>query len=480
MTTKLIITNTRSRLENLPLDIARELVDVLSFQVPNFWFSGAFKSGKWDGYQRFFDRPRNVFPTGLLPIVVEILKKHKVKCIVTDTREHISPSILPEDYRMMSNKTLRDYQTQAANNLLSHKLLNIPFLRGVINIATNGGKTVIAEAIIDQILPCMKSDDRLLFLTHSKEIGYQAAESISQDLGVSVGFIGDGKWDEQLITVALIPTIYKQMKSKQCKELLSHTIGFIADEVHHASSDTWYSTLLKLENAYIRIGLTGTVDKTDEIKEHKLYAVTGNILTKISNEFLIKNGYSAKPKCLFTFIREPELSKKSYEECYTEGIVNNMLRNQTITKIIERERKLDANILILVERTEHGNLLYDLIKDMPDVGNVQFTHGECSTKFRKQVLKDLKDNKVQVLIATAVLDEGVDADNINSVIYARGMKSSRKQLQGIGRGLRKKKDGSGLTYYDFIDDTCEYLLEHSLQRYETVKKEGFEITKLEV
>jgi superfamily II DNA or RNA helicase len=85
-----------------------------------------------------------------------------------------------------------------------------------------------------------------------------------------------------------------------------------------------------------------------------------------------------------------------------------------------------------------------------------------------------------VVIATSILDEGINVDNINAIIYARGMKSSRKILQGIGRGLRKKKDDSCLAFYDFLDYTNSYLTEHTLNRYEVMKNEGFDIIKLEL
>ena len=81
-----------------------------------------------------------------------------------------------------------------------------------------------------------------------------------------------------------------------------------------------------------------------------------------------------------------------------------------------------------------------------------------------------------VLIATTILDEGVDVPNINAMIYARGGKSIRKLLQGVGRGLRKKADGSNLRIYDFIDNTAYVLIKQSQQRLEILQKEKF-VTK---
>ena len=76
-------------------------------------------------------------------------------------------------------------------------------------------------------------------------------------------------------------------------------------------------------------------------------------------------------------------------------------------------------------------------------------------------------------------DSSTPSSNI-AVIYARGMKSTRKLLQGLGRGLRKKSDGSKLRFYDFIDDTNTTLLSHSLNRYQVLKAEKFTIKTLTI
>ena len=96
------------------------------------------------------------------------------------------------------------------------------------------------------------------------------------------------------------------------------------------------------------------------------------------------------------------------------------------------------------------------------------------------MLNNTKNNNIDVLISTSVLDEGVDISGINAIIYARGMVSSRKLLQGIGRGLRKKSDGSRLRFYDFIDNMHSSLLQHSLNRYHTLKNEKFDIKMIEL
>ena len=131
-----------------------------------------------------------------------------------------------------------------------------------------------------------------------------------------------------------------------------------------------------------------------------------------------------------------------------------------------------------MEHIEHGEIIEDELKRLNK--QVFFTNGTLTSEKRQELLDNLKTGNIDVLISTAILDEGVDVSNINAVIYARGMKSSRKLLQGIGRGLRKKEDGSKLRFYDFIDDMNSILLLHSQQRYQTLKGEKFVIKSLDI
>lgn len=474
--TNIIVTTKQTRIENLDSKLAIELSRELSFRDKNYWFIQQ-KTG-WDGYVKFFTRPGNTFKTGLLPLVLKILDDHNTKYQILDKRENYF-SLEQMDTNKVSKKELREYQIDTINRVASNTTGGVPFLRGVVNIATNGGKTVVAEAVIQQILSKLDDNHKLLFVTHSKEIAYQTKSSIEEDLKIDVGFIGDGKWNEAPVSVALVPTLYKNIKKPKFKALVNDTVGFIADEVHHAKSSSWYSVLDRFIKADLRLGLTGTIGN-NAINEHKLYAVTGPIIIKISNEYLIEHGFSARPVCYYIEITNPDdIEDLDYQEAYTEGIVLNSYRNDTVTKIVQRELEKKSNILIFVERLEHGEIIENLLKET-NINSVEFTNGQKSTEFRNKVLKDIKSGTLRVLISTSVLDEGIDVDNINSVIYARGMEAPRKILQGIGRGLRKKKDNSGLTFYDFLDYTNDYLIKHTKNRFLTIKEEGFEIKKLDM
>lgn len=479
----IIVENVRCKLTGVSAQITNLLSKELSVKVPNYWFSPKFKAGQWDGTQKFFLRPANTFPTGLLPTVIGFLKENfEISPQLIDKRMGIDKYTLKEiseNYEISDTKIARDYQIDTINKLIKNEVSGLPFIRGIVNIATNGGKTAIAIGFMKELYPrLVESNTTFLFVTHSKEIAVQAKKSIETDLNIPVGFIGDGKWELERVTIAIVTTLYRRMKTPEFKELVDTTIGFVADECHHSSSTSWYEVFNTFTNASIRIGLTGTVDKSNPVNEMRLYACTGNIINKISNEYLINNGFSAKPICILFTVSSPELEDEDYSEAYTLGIVESQERLDCITKICEKETASKNTVLILVEHIEHGTLIKEELEKLNK--QVFFTNGTLSSDERQKLLDDLKDNKIDVLISTAILDEGVDVSNINAIIYARGMKSSRKLLQGIGRGLRKKADGSKLRFYDFIDDMNTTLLSHSLNRYEVLKHEKFVVKMMSI
>jgi superfamily II DNA or RNA helicase len=266
-------------------------------------------------------------------------------------------------------------------------------------------------------------------------------------------------------------------KHQQVLDFLASAYCFIGDEVHHASSTSWYDTLMLCKNAVYRIGLTGTIDWKDEVNVLRLLGCMENTVTRISNDFLIKRGYSAKPTIYLETIRTPVIpASASWQEAYKAGIVENKYRNSLIVNRVKERYEDGKGCLVIVNHVKHGETLKEMLEDLGV--ECEFTNGQRDSEDRINILSDMKTGRLKVLIATAILDEGVDISGINCLWMAAGMKSFRQVLQRVGRGLRKKDDGSGLEVYDFLDLHNPHLAGHTQQRYEYYKAEGFDIKKM--
>ncbi len=85
----------------------------------------------------------------------------------------------------------------------------------------------------------------------------------------------------------------------------------------------------------------------------------------------------------------------------------------------------------------------------------------------------MKSGVLDGIIASTIFDEGIDLPNIQTVILAGGGKSEIKNLQRLGRGLRKTTGKVSLKLVDFIDTGSKTLKKHSEIRKGIWEEQGF-------
>jgi superfamily II DNA or RNA helicase len=350
---------------------------------------------------------------------------------------------------MLNGITLRDYQLEAILKLLDHK-------RGVAKMATNAGKTEVMAGIIKAL-----GVPNTLIIVSSKELLHQTADRFETRLGIKVGKIGDGLWQPEIVTVAMVQTLYSRLENVWLENQL-----LMVDECHHASSNRMLDVLNKISGPY-RFGFSGTPLKHEVLADMKLISATGRLLCEVTNSQLIEQGFSATPYVHLTTITNGAEDKfdAKYQQAYKDMIVDNEYRNLLVA---DKAKISEGIVLVLVNQISHGHILNKLIP-----GSV-FVHGSHDTEYRSGILEKMRSGGKGVFIASPIFDEGVDVPAIDTIILACGGKSHIKLLQRIGRGMRKKGNGNVLMIHDFIDDTNKYLLKHSEERIDTYVAEGFE------
>ena len=93
-----------------------------------------------------------------------------------------------------------------------------------------------------------------------------------------------------------------------------------------------------------------------------------------------------------------------------------------------------------------------------------------------QAIKDLRQGKIDGVIASTIWDQGVDIPEIRTLIMAGGGKSLVRNLQRLGRGLRIAEGKTSLEVYDFYDNSTRWLRNHSSERKKLWDSEGFNVT----
>jgi superfamily II DNA or RNA helicase len=345
--------------------------------------------------------------------------------------------------------------------------------RGIAKLATGAGKTEIAIAITKALnIPT-------LFLTHRVNLLYQTAKRYIArvpELKGRVSVIGDGNYETNFITIATVQTLYNlvQKDREQAIFELSPFQLLIIDEAHHSGASQFYETANCCVNAYFRLALTATPFMGTQVESMYLKGITGDIFDTVSAGFLVEKGVLARPFFKFIRVDKPDNLKKlsSWHDIYNNGIVNNEYRNNLIVSKIAELKKY--NILCIVDRVKHGQILKAKMKEKGI--RAKFLNGSHAYDQRTKALDDLSKGKINAIIATNIFDEGIDVNDINCIVLAAGNKSAPAIYQRTGRAMRKKEADNYALVIDFVDTTHEKLLEHSTQRYRTVKNEsGFVI-----
>ena len=447
--------------------------DATSFPVKDAHFTPQFQRGLWDGRKHLMRRPSNRFPAGLVSSVVRVLRDEGYK-VRADDKRTLPHQADTSDERLVLKPEgfkLRDYQLDCIRSACRAGT-------GIIQVATNGGKTEIACGITK----AFGSEVRTLFLVRGIELLEQTRERFAIRLGIpieEIGKVGDSHFElGEWITVATPDTLYNRLKADEAWEAFNDMDMVFADECHQVASDTFYKVLFAVK-ASLRFGLSGTpLDRSDG-QDLKLIAQTGPVIYQVTNKFLIDHGYSVPVDITFLRVTEPELSgSMPYHEAYDAGVVDNVSRNKKVCGIVEQLVREGRQVLILVQRIRHGEILDDMLWSTSKNEHLphQFISGKEKSEVRRQALTDFKEGELPVLIATRILDQGIDVPRIDALVIAGGNKARIGALQRIGRGLRTGGEFDTLQVYDFLDLTQRHLTKHSQARFKIYQgEEAFNI-----
>ena len=271
--------------------------------------------------------------------------------------------------------------------------------------------------------------------------------------------------------------------------------GVVCDEAHSAGAISYWNVFQYMTNARLRIGMTGTLDKSKKIHMQRIKSILGNPIISVTNKQMIDRGVSAKPHIRMVPIDQPTnleqqigaiAQKKGivggstsdlmmYQLAYQLGVVQNSYRNSIIAQLANATaEQLDKQAgLIIVNSIEHGeNICKELDKLDADY---LFIQGKDDTETREKALTKVRNGELKILIGTKIIDTGIDVDRFKALILCSSGKSYISLLQRIGRILRMRKDKKEVIVFDLLVKTSEILYKHGKQRIRYYKEQGFDV-----
>ena len=224
--------------------------------------------------------------------------------------------------------------------------------------------------------------------------------------------------------------------------------------------------------AEYRFGLAGTMPG-EPIEVARICAATDReILYQSTNEELISEGWSAFPTIELQPLQYMP-NYGSYYQAYDSMIRYNKSYAKIVADEVENWHRDGKTTLVIVDRIAQGRDIENFLR-CKDI-KVYFLHGNLSGDFRADIFQKMRDGRVSVVIASSIVDEGIDIPAIQVLVLAAGGKTWGRQLQRVGRALRRKSGENRVTIIDFIHNGNRYLEEHSLGRVELYKQQGFEV-----
>ena len=375
---------------------------------------------------------------------------------------------------------LRDYQREALDAWLKSGK------RGVIVLPTGAGKTSVAlKAIAVLSVPT-------LIVVPTIDLMSQWASAIREKLGVEPGMVGGGRDEKKGITVTTYDSAYSR-----AEEMGNRFALLVFDEVHHLPSEG-YSMMAKLFAAPYRMGLTATPERDDG--RHAIYPeIVGPIVYrkgvkdlagKYVADFEVRKVYvSLLPeereryeelrKKLKGFLEKRKLSMKSLEDferlvklaakdreareallAWHESVrlaVNSRAKVEKLRELLEEFR--GEKVLVFTRDTQ---LAYEISREFL----VPVITYKTDKDEREEILRKFRDGVYRVLVASTVLDEGVDVPDASVAVVLGGYGTRRQFVQRLGRVLRGKEGKKAVFIEIVTKGTVDYRLSKKRGRIE--------------
>jgi superfamily II DNA or RNA helicase len=463
--------------------IHKELSEHFQFEVPGAKFMPQYKKKVWDGKIRLYSPGTGEIYVGLYDYLLEYLDQRGYEYAIKDSKffgipneeeEYVSPESVASFVRSLGLPfKIRDYQLKALFTAIKQR-------RKLLLSPTGSGKSLIIYGLVRwhikaerEILIIVPTVSLVSQLTQDfKDYGWKADHYVHQIMG------GKERYVEAPVVISTWQSIYKEPK-----KFFERFDVIIGDEAHLYKAKSLSGILNKCHDARYRIGLTGTLDGmySHQLVLEGLFGRCDRVTTTVD---LMKKGQLTplKVKCLL--LQHGHVPFDTYQQ-EMDYIVSHPKRNNLICNLAE---DIGGNTLILFNYIEkHGDPLWEMLNTKVSKDRkIFFIHGGVDAVEREEARKICELEKDAIILASyGTFSTGINIRNLHNVIFASPSKSRVRNLQSIGRVLRKGDNKAQAVLYDIADDCSRgnrhnYTLRHLIERLKIYEEEKFdyEITKV--
>jgi len=455
--------------------IHQELSEYFTFEVPGAKFMPQYRSKYWDGKIRLYSNHNGEIYVGLLDKLISWAKKceytvefknNKFYGSPFEENEMISVEGVSDYMKSISRHEPRDYQVNAVYDALRYnrKLLISP---------TASGKSLMIYSIVRYFV---EKEHNILLIVPTTSLVEQMYKDF-EDYGWNSEeychkiYSGKEKSTNKNVIITTWQSIYNLPRS-----FFENFDVVIGDEAHQFKSKSLVGIMTKMDNTKYRFGFTGTLDGS---QTHKwvLEGLFGPSYKVTQTQELIEKGYLSKLQIKVLILKHNEHQFDEYEE-EIQYLITHDKRNKFIKNL---SLDLKGNTLILYSRVEtHGQPLYEMINNSAAKDRkIFFVYGGVDAEEREKVREITEKENDSIIVASyGTFSTGINIKNLHNIIFASPSKSRVRNLQSIGRVLRKGENKSKAVLYDIADDITykskkNYTLNHLIERIKIYNEEKF-------
>ncbi len=397
-------------------------------------------------------------PRGTYEYLENLCKANNIKIIKTDKR------FKGKKIDVTFTGTLREEQQKALENLLKYD-------NGILCAPTGFGKTVIGCKLIDN------RKVNTLILVNKIQLLNQWKDRIKEFLNVEeVGEISSKK--KKLTNIIDVASIKSLWNNGEVLNIAKNYGMIIIDECHHTAAYT-FEQAINTGNAKYVYGISATPERENghtpiitmqcgDIR-YKVDSLKFNKELNIPMKVIIRKSHLS-----FT---DPNIDNYELNEI-NDLIAKDIIRSENIIKDIKKEYDNGKNILVLTERLELMNYIYDKLSKYTN--NIFKYYGGIGKKVLKQYEEETnkinEENSNKIIVATgSYIGEGFDDSKLEVLFLTMPISGQTRVTQYAGRLHRKNSNKKEILIYDYVDDNFAKTRNMFLKRKKTYEKLEYEI-----
>jgi superfamily II DNA or RNA helicase len=361
----------------------------------------------------------------------------------------------PVKTSLWQNPILRDEQEAAVVAIQD-------FAQGVIQAPPGFGKTVTMLEAIRRI------GQRSLIIVNNTTIAEQWRARAREHLGLSeVGLVGDAKWVEHDLTIAMQQTLWSRRDSL---DGWWETWGLVClDECHHASAETFYDIIQRFPSRY-RVGLSAT-PKKQKGRAALVRAAIGPTVFKFEESMegdvvIRETGFTYNFLPTHRAYKDPNTEEMTCEHaqrgCTAKGLIHRNNYSALVNELIVDDARNDIVARDIVSAYKEGRTILVISrrhKQIDDIArrviaeigpeDVYRMSGKEETRERSET-QNLADSG-NIVIFSTVADEALDIPRLDTLVLPFPNRQEGLVEQQIGRIARYHPEKKRPVVYDYLD-----------------------------